>query len=98
MMELEQAVLENLMLAGPSWRSSPLVRTSEGVGAFTRWCEASPAAQHLVESALADAPVFGLDDEDSIFILSMDYAEAGLLLQCLVSAYEDEQLAQLIQR
>jgi hypothetical protein len=96
MMEIEQAVLENLMMVVPFGRWSPLLDTADGQSRFTRWCAESPVAQHLMETALADAPVFELDDEESIFILSVDYAEAESLLQCLVSAYEDEILARLM--
>lgn len=96
MMEIEQAVLENLMMVVPFGSGSPLLDTPEGMARFTRWCAEASSAQHLMETALADAPVFELDDQENIFILSVDYAEAESLLQCLVSAYEDENLARLI--
>jgi hypothetical protein len=96
MMEIDQAVLENLMMVVPFGQWSPLLESAEGQAGFAQWCSTSPIAMHLMETALADAPVFELDDEESIFILSVNYAEAESLLQSRISAYEDQTLARLI--
>jgi hypothetical protein len=93
MMEIDQAVLENLMMVVPFGCSSALLDAPGGQERFARWCAESPIAQYLMESVLCDAPVFELDDEESIFILSVDYGTASALLACLVGAYEDATLA-----
>jgi hypothetical protein len=96
MMEIDQAVLENLMMVVPFGCASPLLEAPGGQQRFAQWCGESPIAQYLMESVLCDAPVFELDDEESIFILSVDYSTVEALLACLVGAFEDATLSTLL--
>lgn len=96
MMGIDATVLQNIMLAVPFTDWSPLLATEDGRLDFLRWCASDMSAVHMVHDALADAPVFELDNQQDAFVLSVDYADAELLVRHLVVRYEDCRLAALL--
>jgi len=95
MIEIDRAVLQNIMLAVPFAEWSPLFETRDGQERFIQWCATDPSAARLVRDSLSEAPVFELDNDETAFVLSVDYADAEILVRHLIAQYEDLALARL---
>jgi hypothetical protein len=95
MIDIDRAVLQNIMLVVPFADWSPLFTSREGQERFVHWCASDPEAARLVRDALAEAPVFELDSDENAFVLSVDYADAEVLVRNLMTRYEDAALERL---
>lgn len=95
MIEIDRAVLQNIMLVVPFGDWSPLFSSREGQEQFVQWCAADPDAGRLVRDSLAEAPIFELDSDENAFVLSVDYADAEILVRNLITRYEDVALERL---
>lgn len=95
MIEIDQAVLQNIILSVPFGEWSILLASREERERFIEWSATDPTAGALVRDSLAEAPMFELDSETCAFVLSVNHADAEALVRRLIARYEDVALERL---
>lgn len=97
MVELDRAVIRNMLALVPYEGMSPLFLHPRERHAFERWCQDDLYANAFIHLALENAPVFEWNQAENAFVVSLTHQEARQLVQLLVYGFENQKLSCLFE-